>query len=184
MQYYGIFPIWENRIRQNAMFQQYAIPVWHTFRDFWHTCAKICGNKKTCFEPLDPRRLFISLRSMMSTFQIYFWEFSTILKISMLCLILAHVRQKRNMMCAKTCAIILILLIIHFYGIINQGFMLLVKKEAITNAIVCHENNLKQLEFWFFGKHVFFILCGFVCFRKCYFLIKDEAIFFQNFYWF
>ena len=65
----------------------------------------------------------------------------------MLCLILAHVRQKRNMMCAKTCAIILILLIIHFYGLIDQGFMLLVKKETITNAIVCHENNLKQLEF-------------------------------------
>ena len=118
---------------------------------------------------------------MMSTFQIYFWEFSTILKISMLRLILAHVRQKRNMMCAKTCAIILILLIIHFYGLINQGFMLLVKKETITNAIVCHENNLKQLEFWFFGKHVFFILCGFVCFRKCYFLIKHEAIFFSKF---
>ena len=118
---------------------------------------------------------------MMSTFQIYFWEFSTILKISMLCLILAHVRQKRNMMCAKTCAIILILLIIHFYSLINQGFMLMVKKETTTNAIVCHENNLKQLEFWFFGKHVFFILCGFVCFRKCYFLIKYEAIFFFKF---
>ena len=60
--------------------------------------------------------------------------------------------------------------------------MLLVKKETITNTIVCHENNLNQLEFCFFGKHVFFILCGFVCFRKYYFLIKDEAIFFQNFY--
>ena len=60
--------------------------------------------------------------------------------------------------------------------------MLLVKKETITNAIVCHENNLKQLEFLFFGKHVFFILCVFVCFRKCYFLIKHEAIFFQSFY--
>ena len=34
-----------------------------------------------------------------------------------------------------------------FYGLINQGFMLLVKKETITNTIVCHENNLKQLEF-------------------------------------
>lgn len=33
------------------------------------------------------------------------------------------------------------------YSLINQGFMLLVKKETITNAIVCHENNLKQLEF-------------------------------------
>ena len=54
---------------------------------------------------------------------------------------------KEKMICAKTCAIILILLIIHFYGLINQGFMLLVKKGTITNAIVCHENNLKQLEF-------------------------------------
>ena len=33
------------------------------------------------------------------------------------------------------------------YSLINQGFMLLVKKEITTNAIVCHENNLKQLEF-------------------------------------
>ena len=65
----------------------------------------------------------------------------------MLCLILAHVRQKRNMMCAKMCAIILILLIIHFYILINQEHMLFVKKETSTNTIVCHENNLKQLEF-------------------------------------
>ena len=65
----------------------------------------------------------------------------------MLCLILAHVRQKRNMMCAKTCAIILILFTTLFYNLINQEFILLVKKETITNAIVCHENNLKQLEF-------------------------------------
>ena len=59
--------------------------------------------------------------------------------------------------------------------------MLLVKKETITNTIVCHENNLKQLEFRIFGKHVFFILCVFVCFRKCYFLIKHEVIFFSKF---
>lgn len=176
MQYYEKILILKSRISQNSIYQLHIIWVWHTFRDFWHTCARICGNKKTCLTPLVTCRLFIFLHSMMSTFQIYFWEFSTILKISMLCLILAHVRQKRNMMCAKTCAIILILLIIHFYGIINQGFMLLVKKETITNAIVCHENNLKQLEFWIFGKHVFFILCVFVCFRKCYFLIKYEAI--------
>ena len=58
------------------------------------------------------------------------------------------------------------------------------RKKHNVCQIVCHENNLKQLEFWFFGKLVFFILCDFVCFRKCYFLIKDEAIFFQNFYWF
>lgn len=31
--------------------------------------------------------------------------------------------------------------------IINQYFILLVKKETITNTIVCHGNNLKQLEF-------------------------------------
>ena len=35
----------------------------------------------------------------------------------------------------------------YFYKLINQYFMLLVKKETITNTIVCHENNLKQLEF-------------------------------------
>ena len=154
--------------------------AWHTFRDFWHTCAKICGNKKFCFIPLVACRLFISLRSMMPTFQIYFWEFSTILKISMLCLILAHVRQKRNMMCAKTCAIILILLIIHFYGLINQGFMLLVKKETITNAIVCHENNLKQLVFDYFGKHFHFILFRLVCFHKNILVMQFDSIFFSR----
>ena len=65
----------------------------------------------------------------------------------MLCLILAHVRQKRNMMCAIWCAINLTLLIIPFYNLINQGFMLMVEKETSSNTIVCHENNLKQLEF-------------------------------------
>lgn len=49
--------------------------------------------------------------------------------------------------------------------------MLLVKKETITNAIVCHENNLKQLVFDFFGKHFHFILYSLVCFHKCYFLV-------------
>ena len=87
----------------------------------------------------------------------------------------ARETRKKHDVC-QTCAIILILLIMYFYNLINQYFMLLV--ETSTNTIVCHENNLKQLEFWFFGKHVFFILCGFVCFRKCYFLIKHEAIFF------
>ena len=78
----------------------------------------------------------------------------------MLYLILAHVRQKRNMMCAKTCAIILILLIIHFYGLINQGFMLLVKKETIITNFVCHANNLKQHVFEIFGKHFYVVLCN------------------------
>ena len=35
----------------------------------------------------------------------------------------------------------------YFYKLINQYFMLLVKKETITNTIVCHENNLKQPDF-------------------------------------
>ena len=139
MQYYEKILILKSRISQNSIYQLHIIWVWHTFRDFWHTCARICGNKKTCLTPLVTCRLFIFLHSMMSTFQIYFWEFSTILKISMLCLILAHVRQKRNMMCA----IILILLIIHFYGLINQGFMLLVKKR---NNHKCYRVPRKQSE--------------------------------------
>ena len=152
LNHFKLFPyekilILKSGISQNSIYQLYIIRVWHTFRDFWHTCAKICGNKKLCFTPLVAYRLFIFLRRKMLTFQIHFREFSKQLKICMLCLILAHVRQKRNMMCAIWCAINLTLLIIPFYNLINQGFMLLVKKEIITNAIVCHENNQKQPEF-------------------------------------
>ena len=44
MQYYEKILILKSRISQNSIYQLHIIWVWHTFRDFWHTCAKICGN--------------------------------------------------------------------------------------------------------------------------------------------
>ena len=44
MQYYEKILILKSRISQNSIYQLHIIWVWHTFRDFWHTCARICGN--------------------------------------------------------------------------------------------------------------------------------------------
>ena len=44
MQYYGKLLMLQRIISQNPIYQLHIIWVWHTFRNFWPTCARICGN--------------------------------------------------------------------------------------------------------------------------------------------